>query len=121
MMGKKQNKQVNSFSKDFSTLSNELNQFYARFDIRDCNEEWLSLCQNLLPDQIEISHTDVELSFLKLKSKKAAGPDRITGRVLKNCAWQLSPIFTYIFQILLNRRVVSLCVEDFHNVPYQFQ
>lgn len=77
MMGKKQNKHVNSFPKDLPASPNELNKFYARFDVRDISGECL-LCQNMLvKDQINIAHSDVEGSFLKLDCNTAAGPDKI--------------------------------------------
>ncbi|XP_070534509.1 uncharacterized protein [Ptychodera flava] len=88
MMGKKQNTSLNSFPRDLLAFPDELNKFYARFDVRDFTNECVTLCQSLKPvsDQIEVSQSDVEGSFLKLNSNKAAAPDKITGRVLKNCA-----------------------------------
>ena len=35
--------------------------------------------------------------FLRLNVRKAAGPDNIGGRLLRECAWQLSEVFCKIF------------------------
>ena len=39
----------------------------------------------------------VESVFLKLKTKKAVGPDNISGRLLKQCAAQLCQVFSFLF------------------------
>ncbi|KAM3843053.1 NLR family CARD domain-containing protein 3-like, partial [Diretmus argenteus] len=43
----------------------------------------------------------VRLGLRNINSRKAAGPDRIQGRVLKDCAAELAPVFTTIFNLSL--------------------
>ena len=45
----------------------------------------------------EIDGKVVESLFRKLKTKKALGADRISGRLLKTCASQLSYVFSKLF------------------------
>ena len=50
-----------------------------------------------MPEQLDLSETDVVTRFSRLNSHKASGPDGPKGRTLKNCATQLGNIFTLIF------------------------
>ena len=46
---------------------------------------------------MEISKHDVANAFKKLKTNKAAGPDRITGKLHKECREKLSSVFQMLF------------------------
>ena len=48
---------------------------------------------------VEFDEDHVKLLFSKVNKRKAAGPDGIKGKVLKECAEQLAGIFTYIFNM----------------------
>ncbi len=50
---------------------------------------------------ITLSEHDIRRAFKHVNTKKAAGPDGISGRVLKLCADQLAPVFTVIFNLSL--------------------
>ncbi|KAI5613979.1 gastrula zinc finger protein XlCGF28.1-like [Silurus asotus] len=64
-----------------------------------------------------ISEHDVRRAFKRVNTRKAAGPDGITGRVLKACADQLAPVFTEIFNVSLEQSVVPSCFKQSTIVP----
>jgi len=47
---------------------------------------------------------------MRVKTRKAVGPDGISGRVLKTCANQLAPVFTTIFNLSIES-VVRACFQ----------
>jgi hypothetical protein len=105
MMGKP-SKQSKQHIPQSAEEVNNLNQFYARFDVRDLSHECETLCQSLEPESLELTEAEVVSVFKHLKPNKAPGPDGVKGRVLKSCASQLGQVFTYIFQFLLNMHVM---------------
>ena len=105
-MGKQQTKHSLPHSANSVDTANELNTFYARFDVRDFSEECATLCETILPVQLDLSEADVVTSFYRPNSHKASGPDGLKGRTLKNCATQLGKIFTLIFQLFLDSHVM---------------
>ncbi len=59
-----------------------------------------------------------ETSFrLKAKRRKAPGPDNIPGRVLRDCAVELTDVFTDIFNISLSQAVVPTCFKATTIIP----
>ena len=54
---------------------------------------------NILEDEIEIDENFVKSFFLKVNTRKACGPDGLTGRVLKYCSGQLCLVFTRLFTL----------------------
>ncbi|KAK1784385.1 hypothetical protein P4O66_002698, partial [Electrophorus voltai] len=48
-----------------------------------------------------ITESDATREFKRVNSRKAAGSEGICGRVLKDCADQLAPVFTDIFNFSL--------------------
>ncbi|KAK3534953.1 hypothetical protein QTP70_002045 [Hemibagrus guttatus] len=64
-----------------------------------------------------ISEHDVRRAFRRVNTRKAAGPDRISGRVLKSCADQLAPVFTEIFNLSLTQSVIPTCFKESIIVP----
>ena len=82
-------------------FASDLNLFYNRFDSHDFSIE----CESLLaagplpvPGDIDISTVDVTNQFKKCKANKAPGPDGIPGRLLKECAIELGPVFQPLFK-----------------------
>lgn len=49
--------------------------------------------------------------------RKAAGPDGVTGRVLKDCADQLMRVFTRIFNLSLAQAAVPPCLKSLIIIP----
>ena len=86
-------------------FSDKLNGFYCRFEREDVGEEMdriVSQLRDMAKDEMDdfvIDRKSVESLFLKLKVKKASGPDGICGRLLKECAVQLSGVFSFIFNM----------------------
>ncbi len=91
-------------------LAVELNNFYGRFE---CNGGAIlpssasrSSRQSSNDYAITFSEDDVRRELRRVNVRKAAGPDGITGRVLRSCADQLAGLFTSIFNESLATSVV---------------
>ncbi len=91
-------------------LAVELNNFYGRFE---CNGGTIlpssasrSSRQSSNDYAITLSEDDVRRELRRVNVRKAAGPDGITGRVLRSCADQLAGLFTSIFNESLATSVV---------------
>jgi hypothetical protein len=88
-------------------MSENLNNFYCRFERKECSEEiedtLFKLRENVTvvddddDDGAGIDHETVKSLFRKLKVRKAAGPDGLGGRTLKWCATQLCTVFSQLF------------------------
>lgn len=89
MMGRQQ-KPAAVQCDDAFILSNELNEFYSRFDK-----------YQIFPVNLQEM---VVLSVLRggVNPHKAPGPDRLKAKALKECAAQLAPVFTQMLQLFLN-------------------
>ncbi|KAK1788378.1 hypothetical protein P4O66_015986 [Electrophorus voltai] len=93
-----------------------LNDFYARFEAQNnvASEKSIPL-QN---DQVLcLTAADVRCTLRGVNPWKAAGPDNIPGRVLRECADQLVDVLTDIFNISLSCTVVSTCFKTTTIVP----
>lgn len=53
-------------------------------------------------EEIEIQVPGIEKLLQNLSPRKASGPDNISARILKNCATEIAPILTLIFQSSLS-------------------
>ncbi len=91
-------------------LAVELNNFYGRFE---CNGGAIlpisasaSSRQSSDDHVFTVSEDDVRRELRRVNVRKAAGPDGITGRVLRSCADQLAGLFTSIFNESLATSVV---------------
>ncbi len=82
-------------------LLNELNAFFARFEAQNS-----TTAQKTPPppgDQVmTLSPDSVRRSLSRINARKAPGPDNIPGRVLRDCAVELTDVFTDIFFFLLS-------------------
>ncbi len=93
-------------------LAEELNTFYGRFE---CNGGSVTLPistsgssrQSSDDHVITVSEDEVRRELKRVNVRKAAGPDGITGRVLRSCADQLAGLFTSIFNEALATSVVT--------------
>ena len=93
--------------------ANKLNEFYCRFERSDLKNELDSVIADLEGrdrmvdvDDLEIHSSKVAAIFKRQKLHKAVGPDRIGGRLLKNCADQLAYVFSLLFSWSLRDCVV---------------
>ncbi|KAI5628979.1 hypothetical protein C0J50_2468 [Silurus asotus] len=106
-----------------ASLVDELNTFYARFEAAANHASGASGTTSVHAERagelntFTISEHDVRRAFKRVNTRKAAGPDGITGRVLKACADQLAPVFTEIFNLSLEQAVVPSCFKQSTIVP----
>lgn len=87
------------------TLLNNLNSFFARFEAHNSTRP-----QKTPPPPHEqplcLSAASVKRTLSTINPRKAAGPDSIPGSVLKDCAEELTDVFTDIFNISLRQAIV---------------
>ena len=91
--------------------------FYSRFDKQN----------TISPPSVAAFHGDVppftvdesvvKRMFERLNSRKAAGPDNVSPCLLKQCAGQLSGVFTYIFNVSLSQCIVPQCFKNSTIIP----
>ncbi len=113
-------------------LAEELNTFYGRFE---CNGGGATLpistsgSSRQSSDHVfTLSEDEVRRELRRVNVRKAAGPDGITGRVLRSCADQLAGLFTSIFNESLATSVVptsfktnlssSLCLRTVNSLAW---
>ncbi|KAM9821296.1 uncharacterized protein ACBT44_006945 isoform 1-T2 [Syngnathus typhle] len=97
-------------------LLNDLNRFFARFDAQN------STCPlKATPPSHELplclSADSVRRALAAINIRKAAGPDNIPGRALKDCAGELTDDFTDIFNTSLQQAIVPSCFKAATIVP----
>ncbi len=103
-------------------LVEELNTFYGRFE---CNGGGATLPSSASESSrqtsddyaITLSEVDVRRELKRVNVRKAAGPDGITGRVLRSCADQLAGLFTSIFNESLATSVVPTSFKKSVIIP----
>jgi len=83
-----------------ASLTYDLISFYARFEASNNTAsgtiaEVSSIAR--VKHTLSVTEHDVRRALMRVNTRKAAGPDGISGRVLKTCANQLAPVFTTIF------------------------
>ncbi len=98
------------------SLADELNTFYGRFE---CNGGSASGSSRQSSDNhvITVSEDEVRRALKRVNIRKAAGPDGITGRVLRSCADQLAGLFTSIFNESLATSVVPTSFKKSIIIP----
>ncbi|KAI2646963.1 hypothetical protein H4Q32_030697 [Labeo rohita] len=62
-------------------------------------------------------HADIRKTLSRVNPRKAAGPDNIPGRVLRDCAAQLTDVLTDIFNTSLSQAVVPTCLKSTSIIP----
>ncbi len=103
-------------------LAEELNTFYGHFE---CNGGSATLPfsasgssrQRSEDHVITVSEDEVRRELKRVNFRKAAGPDGITGRVLRSCADQLAGLFTSIFNESLATSVVPTSFKKICHHP----
>ncbi len=98
-------------------LLNELNAFFARFEAQNS-----ITAQKTSPspgDQVmTLSPDSMRRSLSRINARKALGPDNIPGHVLRDCAVELTDVFTDIFNISLSQAVVPTCFKATNIIPF---
>ncbi len=64
-----------------------------------------------------LSPADVRKTLFRINPRKAEGPDNIPGRVLKDCAEQLTDVLTDIFNTSLSQAVIPTCLKSTTIIP----
>ena len=80
-----------------------LNKFFGRFETSDFITERDLIRQQLDPGhEVIITEEEVRRAFNRTNTRKSAGPDRLAGRILKECREELSFVYSYLFNISLD-------------------
>ncbi len=102
-------------------LAEELNTFYSRFE---CNGGGATLPSSASGSSRQssdhvftLSEDEVRRELRRVNVRKAAGPDGITGRVLRSYADQLAGLFTSIFNESLATSVVPTSFKKSVIIP----
>ncbi|KAK3512429.1 hypothetical protein QTP70_009852 [Hemibagrus guttatus] len=85
--------------------SQMLNNFYTRFEAQND----VTARKTIPPPEDQVlclTTADVRKTLCTVNPRKAAGPDHIPGRVLRECAEQLADVFIDIFNISLSSAIV---------------
>ncbi|KAI3375380.1 hypothetical protein L3Q82_021869 [Scortum barcoo] len=62
-------------------------------------------------EPLRVTAAEVRRTLQRINPRKAAGPDNISGRVLKGCAYQLTEVLTDIFNTSLQQAAVPTCLK----------
>ncbi|KAL1268386.1 hypothetical protein QQF64_033749 [Cirrhinus molitorella] len=78
-----------------SAFANELNEFFARFEVSlgaSANHSLTTEDGDVISEErtFSIAESDIRVALKRVDTRKAAGPDGITGRLLRCCADQLA-------------------------------
>ncbi len=100
-------------------LAEELNTFYGCFECNGGATLPISASgssrQSSDDYAITLSEDEVRRELKRVNVRKAAGPDGITGRVLRSCADQLAGLFTSIFNESLATSVDPTSFKKCHH------
>lgn len=108
------NKPFAPLSSADASLASKLNKLCARLGVIGSQQAktaeaevngWVSAPST----PIILSDQNVRRAFKRVNTKKAAGPDSISGQVLKLYADQLVPVFTMIIKMSLAHFVIPTC------------
>lgn len=88
--------------------ADRLNTFYSRFDTKDFSRKHMSQrleLENKIHDEtpIVITEDEVYKVIISINTNKATGPDKISGRIIKQCVTSLLHIIHSIFNISLGQ------------------
>ncbi len=101
-------------------LAEELNTFYGRFECNGGATLPISASGSSRQSSdhvFTVKEDEVRRELRRVNIRKAAGPDGITGRVLRSCADQLAGLFTSIFNESLATSVVPTSFKKSVIIP----
>ncbi len=101
-------------------LAEELNTFYGRFECNGSATLPISASGSSRQSSdhvFTVSEDEVRRELKRVNVRKAAGPDGITGRVLRSCTDQLAGLFTSIFNESLATSVVPTSFKKICHYP----
>lgn len=92
-------------------LAEQLNHFFTRFGVKSPEAATPhSLAHSSFT--LAVEEHEVRCMLRAVNPRKAAGPNDISGQVLRDCADQLAGVFTKIFNQSLSRAVVPPCLKS---------
>ena len=97
-----------------ASLAEELNTFFARFEVEPPKA---AIPTSMVHSNFSLTEHEVRRTLRAVDPRKAAGPDGVSGRVLKDCADQLAGVFTRIFNQSLAESIVPPCLKSSIIVP----
>jgi hypothetical protein len=99
-----------------TTLASSLNTFYTRFNSYtpcdgDTDDVPKSAAENASPspnsdEPPTITVDEVRKQFLRCKVGKSSGPDNLSTKILKSCAYELAPVFCDLFNFCMIKGVL---------------
>lgn len=84
---------------DPASFAEQLNVLFTRFKNNSITPAWTPETHS--PHSLTIDEQLVTTILARVNPNKAAGPDGLQGRVLKECSTQLCGVVTMLFQLLL--------------------
>lgn len=98
------------------SLLNNLNSFFARFEAQNntCPEKNPSAPHDQI---LRLSADMVKRTLARINPRKAAGPDNIPGRVLKDCAEELKDVLSDVFNTSLEQAIVPSLFKTATIIP----
>ncbi|KAI3373176.1 hypothetical protein L3Q82_006371 [Scortum barcoo] len=69
-------------------------------------------------EPLRVTAAEVRRTLQRINPRKAAGPDNISGWVLKGCAYQLTEVLTDIFNTSLQQAAVPTCLKTATIIPH---
>ncbi|KAI4903588.1 hypothetical protein NFI96_028513 [Prochilodus magdalenae] len=99
-----------------ASLPDALNHFYARFK----TQNGMATRKTTPPSDDQVlclTAADVRKTLRRADPRKAAGPNNIPATVLRECADQLTDVFTDIFNISLSSATVPTCLKATTIIP----
>lgn len=100
-----------------STLPDELNKFYARFDTLNTNRGTIPTEAAQSSPPLTVTSAQVRRTLKRTNPRKAAGPDNIPGRALKVYSAELAEVLTDIYNLSLSLSFVPTCFKTTTIVP----
>ena len=100
---------------DNTDFLNSLNTFFSRFE--ENNTTPTKKLVNPDSTTLQLDPADVRTTLLKVNPRKAAGPDNIPGRVLRDCADSLTDVLTDIYNTSLNQAIIPASFKATTIVP----
>ncbi|CAJ1076957.1 uncharacterized protein LOC125983400 [Xyrichtys novacula] len=97
-----------------ASLAEELNTFFARFEVEPPKA---ATPHPMVHSNFTLTEHEVRRTLRAVDPRKAAGPDGVPGRVLRDCAEQLAGVFTRIFNQSLAESSVPPCLKSSIIVP----
>lgn len=110
MMGRAQNPALIQCS-DPATFAEQLNIYYSRFDMPHPQNDWTLISSNC--PTITVDKRKVASILGRINPHKASGPDRLRGKVLRECSVQLGDVITQLLQHLLDSSCVPRMKKEF--------